>query len=103
MSTLSTVSVDFIANVSRFTEGLQKMAKSSKFFSAGLKKDASNAAADLQKIGKAAAAAGVALYAGVALGVAKSVKELIPFKGYDYSNDAINILVNNLISQTSLS
>ena len=27
---------------------------------------------------------------------AKSVKELIPFKGYDYSNDAINILINNL-------
>jgi hypothetical protein len=26
----------------------------------------------------------------------KSVKKLIPFKGYDYVNDAINILVNNL-------
>ena len=27
---------------------------------------------------------------------AKSVKTIIPFKGYDYSNDAVNILVNNL-------
>jgi len=27
---------------------------------------------------------------------AKSVKRLIPFKGYDYVNDAINILVNNI-------
>lgn len=27
---------------------------------------------------------------------AKSVKTIIPFKGYNYSNDAINILVNNL-------
>lgn len=26
----------------------------------------------------------------------KSVKRLIPFKGYDYVNDAINILINNL-------
>ena len=27
---------------------------------------------------------------------AKSVKRLIPFKGYDYVNDAINILINNI-------
>ncbi len=27
---------------------------------------------------------------------AKSIKKLIPFKGYDYVNDAINILVNNI-------
>lgn len=27
---------------------------------------------------------------------AKSVKKLIPFKGYDYVNDAINVLINNL-------
>ena len=27
---------------------------------------------------------------------AKSIKKLIPFKGYDYVNDAINILINNL-------
>jgi len=27
---------------------------------------------------------------------AKSIKKLIPFKGYDYTNDAINILINNI-------
>ena len=27
---------------------------------------------------------------------AKSVKTIIPFKGYDYSNDAVNIVINNL-------
>lgn len=80
MATLSTVSVDFVANVAKFTEGLKKMASQSKVFSAGIKKDSKAAAADLQQIGKAAAAAGAAIYTGLAVGIGKSIADISKLK-----------------------
>jgi hypothetical protein len=80
MATLSTVAVDFIANTSKFISGLEKMSKSSKAFSAGLQKDAFNAAKDLANIGKAAAVAGAAIYGGLAVGIGKSIAEISKLK-----------------------
>ena len=56
------------------------MAKDTKVFSAGLKKDLKFAQQDLANLGKAAAAAGIALYTGLAVGVAKSIEQISNLK-----------------------
>lgn len=80
MSTISTVAVDFVANVAKYTEGLIKMKKQTAQFSAGLEKDIASASSTLLKLGTAASAAGIALYTGLAYGIGKSIEEISRLK-----------------------
>lgn len=76
MATISQISVSFIANTAKFTEGLTGMRKDTAKFSKGIQNDMKDAGADLasigKKIGAGMAVVGVALVAGIA----KSVNEI---------------------------
>lgn len=77
---LANLSVLFSANTAAFIEGLTGMKTHTKNTAKQIKADFKAAGDDLANIGKIAAAAGAAIYSGLALGVGKSVVEISKIK-----------------------
>lgn len=76
MSTLSTVSVDFVARTIEFTEGLEKIKNSTIKFSAGFHKDMAGVKEDLLGLSKIGVTAFLGLAGAITAGVGESVASL---------------------------